>query len=201
MIKRVLGLDISSSCTGYCLLELDDQSKNIKLVKMDHYRPIETGSIIERLAHTRDNFADIINQLRPDYIAIEDIITYMPKRSSANTIIILAVFNRMIGLLSFDYTGCTPIFYNTMDVRRGLQANPVPEKEDMPNVIARHLRIKFPWQYGPKGGCLSENYDRADACAVALFHAYVLSNKLPAPIHIKKKQPPKMKNKRSRKKR
>jgi Holliday junction resolvasome RuvABC endonuclease subunit len=189
MIKRVLGLDISSTTTGYCLLEWNDGANTIKLKTVSYFKPIKEGSILERLRNTRDRIADIINELRPDYIGIEDIITFMPHRSSANTIITLAVFNRMIGLLSFDYTGKEPSLYNVMDIRRGLQYNNItPDKEDMPELVAKHLGITFPWQYNAKGKPKIENGDMADAMAVALFHTYVLANKVLNPIDVRKKK-------------
>lgn len=205
MIKRVLGFDVSSSCIGYCLLEWNNVTNDIKFVSVDYFKPTKKGNILERLRDTRDHMADIINKLRPDYIGIEDIIMFMPHRSSANTIITLAVFNRMMGLLSFDYMSKPPVLYGVMDIRRGLQKHGEPKKEDMPELVAEHLGITFPWEYNKKGNIKLENGDMADGMAVALFHAYILSGKLSAPVHIKKKRPQpktkKRKSKRSKKKR
>src|SRR5665213_2117850 len=134
-VKRVLGFDCSSSTTGYCLLELNDDTNKIKLIEVSYLKPMKTekGSIIERLADTRNKLADIINQLRPTDIAIEEIITFMPRRSSANTVITLAVFNRMLGLLSFDYLNKAPTMYPVMQMRRGISnSNPPPQKEEIP---------------------------------------------------------------------
>lgn len=205
MIKRVLGLDVSSSTIGYCLLELDDSTNAIKLKLVDYYKPTKNGSMLERLRDTRDRMADIINKLQPTHIAIEDIIMFIKGLSTAQTVITLAAFNRMMGLLSFDYTDRPPALYNVMDMRRGLQKHGVPNKDDMPELVAEHLGITFPWQHNCKGNIKVENGDMADAMAVALFHAYVLSGKLLAPVHIKKKRPkPKPKKRkgvRSKKKR
>jgi Holliday junction resolvasome RuvABC endonuclease subunit len=188
MTKKVLGFDISSSCIGFCLLLLDEEKKTIKLGKLDHFKPIKRGTVLERLQDTRDKMADVINQLQPDDIAIEDIITYMPKRSSANTIILLATFNRMMCLLSLDYLGKSPAMYDVMDIRRGIkEGESPPSKDEVPELIAKHLGISFPWIYGKKGGLLVENGDRADACAVALFHSCILAGLRPPPLPKKRK--------------
>lgn len=206
MIKRILGFDVSSSCIGYCLLEWNNATNDIKFISVDYFKPTKKGNILERLRDTRDHMANVINKLRPDHIGIEDIIMFMPHRSSANTIITLAVFNRMMGLLSLDYTGKSPALYNVTDIRRGLQSGDViPKKEDMPELVAKLLSITFPWEYNRNGNIKLENGDMADGMAVALFHTYVLSGKLAAPAHVKKKRPrpnsKKRKNQRSKKKR
>jgi Holliday junction resolvasome RuvABC endonuclease subunit len=189
MIKRVLGLDISSTTIGYCLLEWDDIKGIIKLKTVSYFKPIKKGSILFRLQHTRDRIAEIINELQPDVIGIEDIIAFMPHRSSANTVITLAVFNRMIGLLSFDYTGKEPILFSVMDIRRGLKrGEKVPSKEDMPELVAKHLGINFPYEDSRRGTRKVENNDMADAMAVALFYAYVLAGKIIDPISVRNKK-------------
>lgn len=194
MLKRILGLDISSTTIGICLLEWDSVSNKIKPLSIEFYKPSKKGTILERLSDTRNQMANIISQLRPDFIALEDIISFMPHRSSANTIITLAVFNRCIGLLSFDYTGHPPALFSVMDIRRGLQRGEiVPKKEEMPELVAAHLAIPFPWLRNKKGKIKIESYDLADSMAVALFYVYVLSGKLPMPVHIKKKRPKKLK--------
>ena len=185
-MKRILGLDISSTTIGYCLLLVEGH--DIKISVLDHFKPIKKGTLLERLADTRDKMSDIISHLQPDFIAIEDIITFMPRRSSANTIIILAVFNRMMGLLCLDYLGKLPTLYPVMTIRKGLKENlDPPKKEEMPALIGRHLKIPFPWEFNKNGKPRVENYDRADAAAVALFHSYILFGLLKLPPKKKKK--------------
>ena len=177
-MTKVLGFDISSTCIGICLLEIDEKNK-ITLKYLDNIKPIKSINIIERVAHTRDKIKKLIEHLKPDYIAIEDLVQYLPGKSSANTIITLATFNRMIGLLAFDYLNKMPNLYNVMSIRHGLKlSKELPSKEQMPDLVSSHLGIKFIYSIGKKGKIKSENYDMADAFAVALYHAFILTGKI-----------------------
>jgi Holliday junction resolvasome RuvABC endonuclease subunit len=177
-MKTILGLDISSSCIGFAGLEIDDNDK-INFVSCNYLKPLKTGSIIERLADTRDKIKNIIESVKPDYIAIEDIIQFMAGASTAKAIIILTSFNRMIGLLSFDYLGKLPQLFNVMSIRHGLKLNKIlPKKDQMPALVSHHLGITFPYKYNKKGKVASESEDMADAVSVALYYAFILTGKI-----------------------
>ena len=53
MKKIVLGFDVSSTTCGWCALEIDQISKEIKYLESGYHKPIKTGSIVERVANTR----------------------------------------------------------------------------------------------------------------------------------------------------
>ncbi len=179
MVKTILGFDVSSITIGYCILSWDDVTNDIKFVSANYLKPLKKGSIIERIVDTRNKIQKIIVEAKPDYIAIEDIIQFMKGKSTAQTIIMLTTFNRMIGLTSYDYLGKTPNLYNVMTIRHGLKVGKdLPKKEDMPDLVAKHLGITFPYEYGKKGALKVESYDKADGVAVALYHAFVLAGKV-----------------------
>ncbi len=190
MKKKILGFDVSSSCIGWGLLEIDES--NISYLDSGILKPKKTGTILERLSDTRDKISTLINKLSPDYIGIEDIINFIRNKSSANTIITLAVFNRMIGLCSFDFLKKPPELFGVLSIRHGLKTNKLfPKKEDMPELVSNHLKIKFPYEYMKvgknKGKPHVTNYDRADGIAVALYYAFILTNKTKVEKKIKKK--------------
>lgn len=192
MSNRILGIDCSSSCIGLGLIEIDKKNK-IKFIAADHISPIKHDDITLRLADTRDKLIAAIDKYSPDHIAIENIIAYMPGKSSANTIITLATFNRMACLLSFDYLGKSPELFGVINIRHGLKITPAfPAKEEMPELVAHHLGIKFPWIFNKKKNKVVENFDRADAIAVALFQAFVMTGKC--------KQPPSVEEVKAKKK-
>jgi Holliday junction resolvasome RuvABC endonuclease subunit len=180
-MTKVLGLDISSSCIGWGLLEIDN-SNNITYLNSGIIKPPKNGSILERLHGTRDLVAAVIKKNKPDYVGIEDIISFIRNKSTATTIITLAVFNRMIGLLSMDLIGNVPELFSVLDIRHGLKLNSTfPKKEDMPELVAYHLGIKFPYTYITRGKSKGKihitSYDRADGLAVALHYAFSLTGK------------------------
>src|SRR5882724_11148290 len=167
MKKRILGFDVSSSCIGWGLLEIEEETKEIKYLTSGLLKPTKEGNLIERLGDTRDKVSQIIQDCSPDYIGVEDIINFIAKRSSANTIITLAVFNRMIGLLSFDFLKKSPQLFSVLTIRHALKTNKkFPQKEEMPELVAKHLDINFPYEYikvgKNKGKYHITSYDKAD---------------------------------------
>ena len=161
---------------------IEDDGK-IYLITAAYLKPLKTGTIIERMVDTRDKIQDIINKAKPDYIGIEDIIQFMQGKSTAKTIIMLTTFNRMISLCAYDYLKKSPELFSVMTIRHGLKFDKVfPKKEDMPELVAKHLEITFPYERSTKGkkkGAIKvESYDMADGVAVALYYAFVLTDKV-----------------------
>lgn len=181
MIKKVLGLDISSTTVGWCVLQIDELN-NISHVDSGYFKPIKTGSIIDRIIDTRTKIQDILNKYKPDHIGIEDLIKFMVK-STATTVVMLTTFNRMVCVTCYDYLNKAPDLFNVMTIRHGLKiGKKAPKKEDMPELVAKHLGINFPYELitkgKNKGSPKVENGDRADGMAVALYHAFKLTGRL-----------------------
>lgn len=172
----ILGLDISSSAIGYGVLELND--KNITLTTSGVVEPIKTGSIFQKLLDTKKRIIELVNKYNVDKVYIEDIIQFLPKRSSANTIIVLALFNRTIGLGIFEEKGFEPILVPVMTIRSKLKIKDTPKKEDMPAIFEHHTNIPFPW-IKKKNKIIKINYDMADGLAVALYGAKQLRGDIP----------------------
>jgi Holliday junction resolvasome RuvABC endonuclease subunit len=176
MKEKILGFDVSSSCIGYAVLEIEDN--NIKFISCNYIKLIKKGSIIERLADTRDKIKNIIEEVKPDYIGIEDIVQFMAGGSTAKTIIILSSYNRMAGLTSMDYLRKPPELFSVMTIRHSLKLTKVlPKKEEVLGLVEKHLGIIFPRVY-KKGKEIKENYDMSDAVAVALHYAFKLTGRL-----------------------
>lgn len=176
-MQKILGIDCSSSCIGWCILEIDGNS--IKYIDSYYFNPTKKGNIVERLFDARNKLKKLIEDHKPDIIAIEEIINFMKNASSAKTIITLTAFNRMACLLSYDYLNVSPNLINVLSIRHGLKINNIfPKKEQMPELVAKHLEITFPYEYNKKGKLKIENYDRADGIAVALYQAFILTGKI-----------------------
>jgi Holliday junction resolvasome RuvABC endonuclease subunit len=199
MIKRILGLDVSSTTIGIALLLWNDITNTVKLDTLTYLKPIKTGTLLERLYSTRNRMGEILNQLKPDQIAIEDILFYVPGKSSANTITVLASFNRMIGVLAIDYLQKTPYLYSVGDIRRGIKPPHLEklDKQEVPDVVANYLNIKFPWRYNKRTQKpLEENLDMADGLAVALYHTFIIAGHIKPPIRTKKQKRSKIRKKK-----
>lgn len=177
MSKKILGLDISSTTIGWSILEIDDKG-DIAFVKCDYIKPSKKGSILDRLLDTGKKITIIMDKEKPDYIGIEDLIKFMPK-STATTTTTLSAFNRVIGLMAYDYLKTHPGLFNVMSIRHGLKlGKDLPKKEDMPDLVAKHLGITFPFVKDKKGKIKEESLDMADGVAVALYYAFVLTGKI-----------------------
>jgi Holliday junction resolvasome RuvABC endonuclease subunit len=175
---KVLGIDCSSTTIGWSLLNID-QDNNISMIRSGYLKPIKKGSIIDRIVDTRNKIKKLIEELSPDYIGIEEIIQFMKGKSTAKTIITLTTFNRMVCLLAHDYLNASPSLFSVMAIRHGLKENNIfPQKEDMPELVAKHLGITFPYEMNKNGKIKVENYDMADGIAVALYFAFKLTGRL-----------------------
>lgn len=176
---RILGIDCSSTTIGYCVLDVDIGANTIAFIKAGYVKPLKKGGIVERIVDTRNKIQDLIKSEKPDHIGIEEIIQFMQGSSTAKTIIMLTTFNRMVALTAYDCTGRSPDFFSVMSIRHGLKLNKIfPKKEDMPELVAKHLRITFPYELNKKGNLKVENYDKADGMAVALYYAFVLTKRV-----------------------
>jgi len=177
-MTKVLGFDVSSTTIGYCILDVDLITKDIKFVKCDYIKPIKKGSIVDRIVHTRNEILDVMIDAKADVIGIEDIIQFMKGKSTAKTIITLTTFNRMICLATYDYLKKSPELFSVMTIRHGLKTGKdLPKKEDMPELVAQHLGIKFPYEINKKGKVKVESFDMADGVAVALYYAFLLTGR------------------------
>ena len=179
MIKKILGFDCSSTTVGWGLLEWNNITNDIKFIRTSYFKPIKDGTIIERIADTRDKIQKILLTTKPDYIGIEEIISFMKGGSTAKTVILLTTFNRMIGLVCYDYLSRSPELFSVISIRHGLKIGKIlPKKEDMSGLVSQLLGITFPYEYNKKGKPKVENEDMADGIAVALYHAYILSDRI-----------------------
>lgn len=185
MSKIILGMDISSTTSGWCILRVNEDI--IEYIDSGYFKPLKEGTIFERLNHSRIKIREILNAYKPDEISVENVIEFLAGKSSSKTIITLAVFNRNAGMTAYDYLGRSPELFSVMQIRHGLKLNKIfPKKEDMPALVSKHLGIKFPYEYNKKNNLKVENYDRADAIAVALYHAFVITNKIKNKVKKKK---------------
>ena len=189
IMKKVMGLDVSSTTIGICILSYND--KTIKLDYINYYKPPKTGNIFERLNKTRKYIKTLIGALKPDNVAIEDIVLFMSGRSTAKTITTLAILNRVVGLVVLDELKKEPYLYNALRIRHAIKSGKdLPAKEDIPELVADLLKIKFPYEKDKNLKNKKENEDMADAIACAICHIYMdrLGKADALQIKVKKKR-------------
>lgn len=172
-MAKLLSFDISSSNIGWSILEYDKLTNKITLNEYGVIKPDKkSNSIVERLYKTKKEILNLFNRLKPDHIAIEEIVQFMQNRSSAKTILTLTSFNRMVGLASMEYLNKCPTFISVMTVRSQIKFDKKISKEEVPDIVAKRLNIGFPWYMKKTGAVDPKSYDLADAIAVGLTYLY-----------------------------
>lgn len=173
-MEIILGFDVSSTTTAYTVYTVEN--KSILKIEYGHFKPQKKGTIFEKLNALEKQVLSILQKHNPTKVVIEDIAKFMPGKSTANTIITLALYNRTVGLTCFK-ENLEPVLYNVLQIRHAIKTTKnLPKKEDIPKELETRLNIKFPFLYDKKGKIKKESYDISDAYAVGL--AYLLKNKL-----------------------
>ncbi len=182
---KVLSIDCSSSTIGWSVLYVN-QPNSISFVNCGYIKPNKDGNLIDRLFETKQEIIALIDKYKPDQVAVEEIIPFMQGASTAKTIIMLTTFNRMVCLTIRELLGTAPELFSVMSIRHGLKLNKILcKKEEMPELVAKHLEITFPYEYiskgKNKGKPAPESYDKADAIAVGLYYAKILLGQIKRP--------------------
>jgi Holliday junction resolvasome RuvABC endonuclease subunit len=170
----IVGFDVSSTTIGWGCLKVD--KNDFSYVDSGYFKPPKKGDLFQRLAKTKASIQKLLKQLKPNHIGIEEIVQFMPNKTKASTIITLAVYNRMVGLVAHDYIGNSPQLCNVLAIRHALKlSKDLPSKEEIPELVAQHLNISFPYEYKKKSKEIkTESFDRADGLAVAIYCAKFL---------------------------
>lgn len=167
---RLLSLDASTTTIGLAIFEYTNFSDK-KLIHHEFFKPPKKGDLFERLAKVRDFVYSRLDTYQPHQVALEDIILFMRNHSTATTVSSLAVLNRTVGLAVYNQSGKSPELLNVLKIRHALKlSKTLPNKEEIPNLVAHHLKIDFPWKLNKNSKPIVENYDVADAMAVGLAY-------------------------------
>jgi Holliday junction resolvasome RuvABC endonuclease subunit len=175
-MKKVIGLDISSSVIGYGIIEFDEN--NINLVGYGHIKPpgSDKGSLAYRGLEASKMVRDLLKKESPDAVAVEMYANrFSAGRSSARTIIVLSFFNELMSLTSLDSVGIETNKYTVANIRSTISKylkNKSISKDQIFEVIKSTFPTFIP-RTNKNGNIGSESFDQADAIAVAFCHAIV----------------------------
>lgn len=176
-MQTILGIDCSSSTIGWAFLGIDNNI--IQILEYGHIKPpTKDGySFTKRLDIVMLTISKLCDRLKPDHSIIEEIIQHMDGRTSANTIIVLAAFNRVVSVQILRSTGREPLFLLPISIRtrikRFLHRTEKIDKEEIPNILQEYFGKTFFKVVGykqrgkNKGQPIVETYDEADAVAAA----------------------------------
>jgi Holliday junction resolvasome RuvABC endonuclease subunit len=172
---KIMGLDISSSTIGWSLFTSDQSFFSLDdygFVKPIKGTPAKPMSLSKRLKDAKTKIDALIDTHKPDIIVIEDYARrFSAGRSSAQTIIVLSVFNETISLLGYEKLNKDVVKYPVVSIRAELSKffkQKIVSKEDIGPVIIKNS-TKFK-QVTSKNGIRKENEDIIDAIAVGLTY-------------------------------
>ena len=176
-MKKILGLDISSTTIGWALLKCSDD--DFTLDDYGYIKPTKNKkfSDIERLSLAYDEIEKLVRRLSPDEIAVEKYATkFSSGRSTARTIIVLSKYNEMVSLCCFREFGKTTFAYAPISIRSKVSKffdKKIKSKDDAFDFVCKNIS-NFKTKLNRVSKIKKECYDEADAICVALCH-YIVS--------------------------
>ena len=121
MKKRILGMDISTTCTGVSILEYDTETEEKKILYIGHVKfktPKNISSEDSLFIKSKQFTEDFIKKYKN--IGITDIVIESPLANSnnANTVLLLSRFNGMLSQSIYEATGIAPHYISSFDARK-----------------------------------------------------------------------------------
>lgn len=168
----ILGLDVSTSVIGICLL---DPNSGRRLQSLEFLNLKREKNLFAKAIDFKDHVSKY-KALGVTQIAIEEpLVMYKPGASRAQILSKLSMFNGMISVICFMVFGLEPVYYNVNNARkRAFPDLKFTRGEDRKMAVWAKVAETFPdveWLYGPRSGKLVKtNFDMADAAVVALAH-------------------------------
>ena len=140
-----IGLDISTSCTGICVLD----SKTGQLVKLTHKKLVKFEDEYEKADNFLSDWIDPSWKVRRIYIE-EAAKKFTPGFSSADTIMTVGRFNGILSYMVYQLFGVKPIMVNVRSARSKLNIkidykDKTSSTKDKVLLHVRTLNPSFPW--------------------------------------------------------
>ncbi len=152
----MLGIDPGLNTTGYGVLELAVGGP--RLCEAGIVRGRDRRSLTARIIDLFDGVADVIDQLKPCAMALEQLYSHYQRPRTA----ILMGHARGVICLAAARAGVPVISYSATQVKKVLTGNGRAKKDQMQRAVQKELKLKQ----------LPEPPDVADALAIALCHYY-----------------------------
>ena len=185
----ILGLDVSTSCTGWCILDDDGKFIDLGSIKLSVYKsPYKKASVV------RTALGELLIKYDIKNIYIEENLqAFRPGFSSAKTLSTLARFNGIVSLLCFETFNLEPEHLNVNAARKTLGIKLIrkkyggkPTKEQVFEWVSDQIENDYSGYQWPiktlksgrrKGEMIldSSSYDMADAYVICRAGWYKLN--------------------------
>ena len=188
-MNLILGLDVSTACTGWCVLE-----PNGKLIDLGSIPLQKHKSVYHKASIVRKELEKLLLKYKVSWVYIEENLqAFRPGLSSAKTLSVLARFNGMVSLLCHEVFNNEPKHLNVNAARKTLGIRLIrkshggkPTKNQIFEWVSDRIEDEIPgyqWpikilKSGPRAGqevLDLSTYDMADAYVIALAGSYNLN--------------------------
>jgi len=162
----ILGLDISTSITGYTLLDGDE------IILNGAWDTRKYKNFFDKVVHVRDGLEIIRKEYGTRITAVyieQSLQSFRSGFSSAKTLSTLSRFNGIISWLVFDQYKITPEYLAATSARK-LCGIKVPRGQKAKQVVLKFLvdnEPAFVLEYTRNGNPKPECYDKADSMVIA----------------------------------
>ncbi|HEX3940784.1 MAG TPA: crossover junction endodeoxyribonuclease RuvC [Acidobacteriaceae bacterium] len=156
---RVFGIDCGTDCTGYGVVELQEDARESRLVAVacGGLKPSRKDLLPARLAFLFAQLCDLLASYHPDVVAVEEVFYSVNARSALKLGHV-----RGIALLAAASHGIPVAEYAPLSIKSAVVGYGLATKDQVGHMVARLLRLDRP----------PESADAADALAVAICHLH-----------------------------
>ena len=187
----ILGLDVSTSCTGWCILKDTGEFVDLGSIKLTSYK-----SSYKKAGVIRDTLSELLIKYEVNHVYIEENLqAFRPGLSSAKTLSTLARFNGIVSLLCYEIFNLEPEHLNVNAARKMMGIKLIrkkhggkPTKEQIFVWVSDQIENEYQgyqWpikilKSGPRKGEMildPSSYDMADAYVISRAGQYKLNIK------------------------
>ncbi len=154
---RILGIDPGLNTTGYGVLDVDQ--RKFTVVEAGIIRGGSDRDLSKRLVRLFDGLNDLLQALKPDTAAIEELYSHYDRPRTA----ILMGHARGVLCLAISRAGLPVHSYSATQIKRVLTGNGRAPKSQVQIAVATQLNLKEP----------PDPPDVADALAAAMCHHFL----------------------------
>lgn len=163
---KILGIDPGLGITGYGLIE--DAGESIKLIEAGVIRTSSNNGIVGRLLKIYDGLSEIIEEYRPDSLALEKIYSHYKHPATA---ILMGHARGVVCLLCAKYN-LQLINYASTHVKKSIAGRGRASKKQIGGMVKTLLSLKS----------IPQPEDVTDALAIAISHLNFLKHNKPVRV-------------------
>jgi len=165
----ILGLDISTSITGYCVLDMNGEI--IKAGAWDTRNKNKFKSEFEKIEYIKENLCELLIQFPIGKVYIEKPFMFFGSgKSTAKTMATLQRYNGMVSWIAYELFEQKPEYFTAQTARKNAGLS-IPRKANTKKEIIKWFLDKYPSyviEYTSYGNPKPKYYDIADAVVIAL---------------------------------